>query len=83
LDWVVTGGFPTAMPFDAMPDEMPDITQLSTSPGTDPMHVDRLGSSGHSEYPRDDGMGRQQLRMSGYNLAAVLSGVSGATKDGR
>lgn len=62
---------------------MSDITQLSTSPGTDPMNVDRAGSSGHSEYPRDDGTGRQQLRMSGYNLAAVLSGVAGATKEGR
>jgi hypothetical protein len=83
LDWLATGGFPTDMPFAATPDEMPGITQLSTSAGTDPLHVDRLGSSGHSEYPRDDGMGRQQLRMSGYNLAAVLSGVSGAPKEGR
>ncbi len=83
LDWLVTGGFPTDMPFDATPDQMSGITQLSTSPGTDPMNVDRLGSSGHSEYPRDDGTGRQQLRMSGYNLAAVLSGVAGATKEGR
>ena len=83
LDWLATGGFPTLMPFDATPDEMPDITQLSTSPGADPMNVDRLGSSGHSEYPRDDGTARQQLRMSGYNLAAVLSGVPGMTKEGR
>jgi hypothetical protein len=82
LDWLATGGFPTLLPFDATPDEMAGITQLSTSPGTDPMNIDRLGSSGHSEYPRDDGTGRQQLRMSGYNLAAVLSGVSGATKEG-
>jgi hypothetical protein len=42
--------------------------------------VDRGGASGHADYPRADGNGN--LRMSGYNLAAVLSGVAGATKNG-
>jgi hypothetical protein len=81
LDWAVTARNPTIMPFGATPDELRDITQLSTSAGTDPMNIDRAGASGHSEYPRDDGSGAT-LRMSGYNLAAVLSGVQSATKAG-
>lgn len=82
LDWLLTGGLPSAMPFGATPDELANLTQLSTAPGPDPMHIDdhRAGSSGHSEYPRDDGNG--QLRMSGYNLAAVLSGVASAPEAG-
>lgn len=82
LDWLVTGDMPCAMPFGATPDELADVTELSTSPGSDPMHIDdhRAGSSGHSEYARDDASGA--LRMSAYNLAAVLSGMQNAPKTG-
>lgn len=70
--------------FGDTPNQIPGITQLSTSPGVDPMLGEqRAGASGHSEYLRDDATGNhQKLRMSGYNLAAVLSGVAGATKTG-
>lgn len=67
--------------FGNTPNEVPGITQLSTSEGADPeLGMNRAGSHGHSEYPRDDGGGK--LRMSGYNLAAVLSGVPHAVKTG-
>jgi hypothetical protein len=70
--------------FGATPDEMAGITQLSTAEGTDPvLGQHRAGSRGHSEYQRDDRTARHALRMSGYNLAAVLSGVRGAAKTGR
>lgn len=70
--------------FGDTPSQIAGITQLSTSAGTDPMLAEqRAGASRHPEYPRDDGTGdHQKLRMSGYNLAAVLSGVAGATKTG-
>lgn len=52
------------------------FAQLATAAGADPYggHHDR--SYGHSAYTR---MGVGALTMGGYNLAAVLSGVSGAT----
>jgi Alpha/beta hydrolase len=80
-DWFLGSG-DHLQRFGDTPNEMPDITQLSTSPGADPMHIDehRAGAQGHSEYARGDGNGN--LRMSGYNLAAVLSGVPGAPKTG-
>ncbi|MGH3633022.1 alpha/beta hydrolase [Mycobacterium sp.] len=70
--------------FGDTPNQISGITRLSTSSGTDPMLGEqRAAASGHSEYPRDDATGNhQKLRMSGYNLAAVLSGVAGATKTG-
>jgi pimeloyl-ACP methyl ester carboxylesterase len=80
-DWLLGSG-DHLQRFGDTPNEMPDITQLSTSPGADPMHLDehRAGARGHAEYARTDRDGN--LRMSGYNLAAVLSGVAGAPKTG-
>ncbi|MBV9722847.1 MAG: hypothetical protein JO082_13140 [Mycobacterium sp.] len=80
-DWFLGSG-DHLQRFGDTPNEMPDITQLSTSPGADPMRLDehRAGAHGHVEYVREDGNGT--LRMSGYNLAAVLSGVAGAPKTG-
>lgn len=80
-DWFLGSG-DHSQRFGDTPNQMPGITQLSTSPGADPMHLDehRAGAQGHVEYARDDGNG--DLRMSGYNLAAVLSGVAGAPKTG-
>jgi hypothetical protein len=47
--------------------------QLSASAGVDPGGVPRDGVQSHSDYPR---MGSDdRLRMSGYNLAAVLAGI--------
>lgn len=80
-DWFLGSG-DHLQRFGDTPNEMPDITQLSTSPGADPMQLEehRAGAQGHAEYARNDGNGN--LRMSGYNLAAVLSGVAGAPKTG-
>ncbi len=79
---VLGGSGPHDQWFGDTPNEIPGITQLSTAPGTDPVLLqDRGGAYGHPDYPRNDANG--QLRMSGYNLAAVLSGVAGATKPGK
>lgn len=80
-DWFLGSG-DHLQRFGDTPNELPGITQLSTSPGADPMHLDehRAGAQGHVEYVGNDGNGN--LRMSGYNLAAVLSGVAGAPKTG-
>lgn len=66
--------------FGNTPNQVAGITHLSTSPGIDPeLGINRAGADVHADYPRDvNGV----LRMSGYNLAAVLSGVPGATKTG-
>jgi Alpha/beta hydrolase len=66
--------------FGNTPNQVAGITDLSTSPGIDPeLGINRVGADVHADYPRDvNGV----LRMSGYNLAAVLSGVPGATKTG-
>ena len=77
--------YPEWQLFGRTPDQVPGITQLSTLPGRDPLGLvdQRTGSLWHSEYPQDDGTGNHTtLRMSGYNLAAVLSGVPGAPKTG-
>jgi hypothetical protein len=67
--------------FGNTPNEVAGITQLATAPGIDPeLGINRIGASVHADYPRADSNG--VLRMSGYNLAAVLSGVAGATKTG-
>ncbi|MBW0016139.1 MAG: hypothetical protein JO236_01110 [Mycobacterium sp.] len=84
LNWVFGSGDHDQW-FGDTPNEMPGITQLSTTGGADPMRLSehRTGASGHAEYARDDGTGdHTTLRMSGYNLAAVLSGVEGAPKTG-
>lgn len=46
---------------------------LSAEAGTDLTGVPRLGVDNHADYARPDNNG--QLRMSGYNLAAVLAGL--------
>jgi hypothetical protein len=52
------------------------FTQLSTQAGTTPDGVYREGASGHSEYPRPFTVdGTDQLRVTGYNTAAVIAGV--------
>jgi hypothetical protein len=48
------------------------LPELSSQAGTDPSGVMRDGVSSHADYPRAvDG----NLRMSGYNLAAVIAGL--------
>lgn len=82
---ILPGEFPEWQLFGRTPDQVPGITQLSTLPGRDPLGLvdQRTGSIGHSQYPQGDGTGNHTtLRMSGYNLAAVLSGVPGAPKTG-
>ena len=60
--------------FGAAPQDLPGMTQLSVNtgvgPGDDATHERAYG---HSEYSRDGSNG--ELRMSGYNMAAVLAGV--------
>jgi hypothetical protein len=83
-DWLFGSG-DHLQRFGDTPNQLPGITQLSTSAGADPMHIceHRAGARGHVEYVGDDGTGdHTTLRMSGYNLAAVLSGVPGAPKTG-
>lgn len=64
--------------FGSGPQDVPGMTPLSVNTGTAPNSP--LGDGqlherayGHSEYARDGSNG--QLRMSGYNLAAVLAGL--------
>lgn len=62
--------------------DVPGFTQLSTEPGwaLDPPVGDKqwhTGAYGHSEYARPDANGL--LRMSGYNMAAVVAGLPGDT----
>jgi hypothetical protein len=81
LKWLFGSG-EHRQPFGDTPNEIPGITQLSTAAGADPILGERrAGARGHSEYQRDDE--HHALRMSGYNLAAVLSGLPNATKTGR
>ncbi|MBV8293845.1 MAG: hypothetical protein JOY55_18925 [Mycobacterium sp.] len=60
--------------FGPAPQDVPGMTQLSVNTGVGPgdglLHERAWG---HSEYARDGS--NQQPRMSGYNMAAVLSGV--------
>jgi hypothetical protein len=70
--------------FGDTPNELPGFTQLSTTGGADPvLGENRAGARGHSQYQRDDGTSDHRLRMSGYNLAAVLSGSLSAPKTGK
>jgi len=66
--------------FGNTPNQVAGIIPLSTAAGTDPiLGISRAAADVHADYPRAvDGA----LRMSGYNLAAVLSGVPHATKTG-
>lgn len=59
----------------------PGLTELSSQAGLDSSGIWRDGVSGHADYPRTflDSSGRQQLKMSGYNLAAVAAGLPGNT----
>jgi hypothetical protein len=61
--------------FGPAPQAVPGMTQLSVNTGVGPgdgaVHERAYG---HSEYARDGSNG--QLRMSGYNMAAVLAGIS-------
>ncbi|WP_204815050.1 alpha/beta hydrolase [Mycobacterium riyadhense] len=64
--------------FGAAPQQLPGMTELSTSTGRAPGGEYGDGqvherAYGHSEYARMGSNG--QLRMSGYNLAAVLAGL--------
>lgn len=53
------------------------FVQLSTTAGTTPDGVYREGASGHSEYPRPfNADGTDRLRVTGYNTAAVIAGLS-------
>ena len=82
LNWLLGSG-DHHQRFGDTPNEIPGITQLSTTAGADPvLGENRAGARGHSQYQRDDGTGDHRLRMSGYNLAAVLSGIKGAPKTG-
>lgn len=81
LKWLFGSGEHRQL-FGDTPNEIPGITRLSTSAGVDPvLGEQRAGARGHSEYQRDDE--NHALRMSGYNLAAVLSGLPNTTKTGR
>jgi hypothetical protein len=60
--------------FGPPPQDVPGMTQLSVNTGVGPGDgLPHERAWGHSEYARDGS--NQQLRMSGYNMAAVLSGV--------
>jgi pimeloyl-ACP methyl ester carboxylesterase len=47
--------------------------ELSAAAGTDPGGILRQGVDAHADYARSDA--NDQLRMSGYNLAAVVAGL--------
>jgi pimeloyl-ACP methyl ester carboxylesterase len=70
---IAYGGFPTAFPW---------VVRLSTHPGEGPgdgMFHDE--ARGHADYPRVGANG--ELRMSGYNMAAVLVGRPDLAVKGR
>lgn len=55
----------------------PGFTELSSQAGFDPGGIWRDGVYAHGDYPRSflDAAGQPQLRMSGYNLAAIAAGL--------
>lgn len=61
------------------PYSTPGLIELSSHAGVDAGGIWRDGASGHADYPRTflDASGHQQLRMSGYNLAAIAAGLPG------
>ncbi|MGH3967338.1 MAG: alpha/beta hydrolase, partial [Mycobacterium sp.] len=68
--------------FGPAPQDVPGFTELSTQTGWAPGGTAGDGhlherAYGHSEYARDGSNG--ELRMSGYNLAAVLAGLPNDT----
>ncbi|KXO98162.1 alpha/beta hydrolase [Tsukamurella pseudospumae] len=74
-------GHPITDYFGNRPGDVDGITQLSTSAGGTPFAGQLQGASGHSEYPRMGDGGK--LRMSGYNFAAILSGIERARVTGK
>jgi hypothetical protein len=77
----VSDGVPTTIAslhaFGAPLQEVPGFTELSVNSSQAPDGNWHERAYGHSEYARNGDNG--QLRMSGYNLAAVLSGVPNTT----
>jgi hypothetical protein len=77
----VSDGVPTTIAsthaFGAPLQEVPGFTELSVNSGQAPDGRGHERAYGHSEYARNGDNG--ELRMSGYNLAAVLSGVPDTT----
>ncbi|CKR56706.1 Alpha/beta hydrolase of uncharacterised function (DUF1023) [Mycobacterium tuberculosis] len=55
----------------------PGFTELSSQAGFDPGGIWRDGVYAHGDYPRSflDAAGQPQLRISGYNLAAIAAGL--------
>lgn len=53
------------------------IEAASSQPGVDPGGIWRDGVYAHGDYPRvfQDAAGQPQLRMSGYNMAAIAAGL--------
>ncbi|GEE00925.1 hypothetical protein nbrc107696_13710 [Gordonia spumicola] len=53
------------------------MTRLSTEAGVDRTGVQRVRVEGHADYGRseDNGAKRNVVRMSGYNIAAVVAGI--------
>ncbi|BAX94196.1 alpha/beta hydrolase [Mycobacterium shigaense] len=74
----VSDAIPEFGAFGPPPQDVPGFTELSTQTGWAPGSIAGDGqlherAYGHSEYARDGSNG--ELRMSGYNLAAVLAGL--------
>ena len=67
-------------PFKTPIQDIPGFTQLSVNSGADPEGMWHERAYGHSEYARDGNNGL--LRMSGYNMAAVLAGVDDPSNPG-
>ena len=67
-------------PFKTPIQDIPGFAQLSVNTGYDSEHLLHERAYGHSEYARDGSNGL--LRMSGYNMAAVLAGVDDPTNPG-
>ncbi|MGV0494852.1 hypothetical protein B1987_24710 [Mycobacterium kansasii] len=57
----------------------PGLTELSSQAGFDRSGIWRDGVYAHGDYPRvfQDAAGQPQLRMSGYNFAAIAAGLPG------
>jgi len=67
-------------PFKTPIQDVPGFTQLSVNSGADPEGEWHERAYGHSEYARNGNNGL--LRMSGYNMAAVLAGVDDPNNPG-
>ncbi|MFH5230680.1 alpha/beta hydrolase [Antrihabitans spumae] len=60
--------------FGPDPHTNPNFTHLSTDPGTTSDGILREGAHTHADYPRTGSDG-ETLRISGYNIAAVVAGL--------